>query len=1116
MSAINKKIDNNILSSKQNNIHNKSTTTLLLEKKSLKLQEIIRRTILSTYKYKKLEIISPNDTNQCVYALESLFVRLFNLTSILKNNDYDKELFITKLQDINNELSILFKTFGTESFDDLITICLGSEFINKTILHSDIRDKWELIKNYCHPISYKVLSWKSDPSPSKSANVLKKTHIIEDINIVECGQNLDCFDLARTSKQFQTRVSGVKISIQHHEQRKTLIICAIVDDILLTCLNFNFVQNRLGTLIRDKPNDPEWQDERFDKFIESLTLKELLIYNNDELYHRFIGYISQVNLIKQKPISQVVKEFACSELYNQRTTLIELLLCSHQSEFQYLAYLLYDLLSDDTNNNIDTHEQTLLFDSLPWSIKRYFKDAMKRMIQYTNDLSNFDSQKIPLEQQICLMKAPDNVKEKAMLKLKEVKSKSDDSGSKARQYLDGLLKIPFGAYREEPILLVMSKTRNIFIDLITKLRPSPFKSILNNIPDKEYYTGLEVRKYTHQISDCYNSHINEKTLSLLQSNLLSNISRLSLTNNIILINKFIKSNNLHNKKLTHSGKTNNDMSISIQNFLNDIKSHKETLTSFADYCGVTRTPSGESVFSRIGKDIEVIDESLKSINHYMLNIKTTLNSAVFGHEKAKRQVERIIGQWINGEKTGYCFGFEGPPGVGKTSLAKKGIAKCLEDSDGTSRPFAFIAIGGSSNGSTLEGHNYTYVASTWGRIVDILMEKKCMNPIIFIDELDKVSKTEHGKEIIGILTHLIDPTQNDNFQDKYFNGIDLDLSKALFIFSYNDVDAIDRILLDRIHRVKFNALSLEDKLTITREYILPEVLDKMGLKDMIMFEDNVIEFIIEHYTNEPGVRKLKELLFEIVGEFNLASLGTDNEHHSNELPIHISCDDVKNIYLKDRDEVRPYIIHKNPAVGTINGLYANSLGKGGVLPIEARFFPSSSLLDLHLTGMQGDVMKESMRVAKTLAFDLVEPEKINKLFNSSKKSNGGEEQTSDILKKGIHIHVPEGAIKKDGPSAGTAITLVLISLLTNTPIRNDLAVTGEICLRGNVTAIGGLDLKILGGIKAGVKIFLYPKENQKEFDKFWEQYGDKQLVNGIVFHAIETIEEAMKLAFIEQ
>ena len=161
------------------------------------------------------------------------------------------------------------------------------------------------------------------------------------------------------------------------------------------------------------------------------------------------------------------------------------------------------------------------------------------------------------------------------------------------------------------------------------------------------------------------------------------------------------------------------------------------------------------------------------------------------------------------------------------------------------------------------------MGSTWGKVVDILIDSKCMNPIIFIDELDKVSKTENGKEIIGILTHLIDPTQNDKFQDKYFTGIDLDLSKALFVFSYNDVNLIDRILLDRIHRIKFDFLSLNDKIEIVMKFILPEIYAKMGLENIIDVGSEVIEYIIETYTNEPGVRKLKELLFEILGEINI-------------------------------------------------------------------------------------------------------------------------------------------------------------------------------------------------------------------------------------------------------
>ena len=181
----------------------------------------------------------------------------------------------------------------------------------------------------------------------------------------------------------------------------------------------------------------------------------------------------------------------------------------------------------------------------------------------------------------------------------------------------------------------------------------------------------------------------------------------------------------------------------------------------------------------IEKNVNEIVRKNDEIAKYINTFNSILDSAVYGHKNAKLQIERILGQWISGESSGYCFGFEGLPGIGKTSLAKKGIANCLKDKNNNPRPFSLIALGGSCNGSILDGHNYTYVGSTWGKIVDILMEHKCMNPIIFIDELDKVSKTEHGKEIIGILTHLIDSTQNTNFQDKYFSNIDLDLSKAL-------------------------------------------------------------------------------------------------------------------------------------------------------------------------------------------------------------------------------------------------------------------------------------------------------------------------------------------------
>ena len=499
----------------------------------------------------------------------------------------------------------------------------------------------------------------------------------------------------------------------------------------------------------------------------------------------------------------------------------------------------------------------------------------------------------------------------------------------------------------------------------------------------------------------------------------------------------------------------------------------------------------------------LIEEKIDEICKYIDNITYTLNDSVYGHDKAKRQIETIIGQWINGEKNGYCFGFEGPPGVGKTSLAKKGIANCLKDINDESRKFSLIAIGGSSNGSTLEGHNYTYVGSTWGKIVDILIENKCMNPIIFIDELDKISKTEHGKEIIGILTHLIDSTQNDGFQDKYFNGIELDLSKALFIFSYNDVELIDRILLDRIHRIKFKHLSLDEKIIITNKYILPEIYKKMGLENIISLSDEVLIKLINNYTCEPGVRKLKEILFEIIGEINLSILKSKDTNIT--FPIMVSYEDIKNDYLKDRREISIKNVNDIDKTGVINGLWANSVGQGGLLHIEVKLIPSTNLFDLKLTGMQGDVMKESMNVAKTLAVSLVK-DKENINFN----------EFSDKYKNnGFHIHVPEGATPKDGPSAGAAITTAIYSCLTEQKIRKDFAITGEICLQGNVTAIGGLDLKILGGIKAGAKNFIYPKENEKDFSDFYKKYKDKEILNNINFFQVDNIYEVLELLIIK-
>ena len=376
-----------------------------------------------------------------------------------------------------------------------------------------------------------------------------------------------------------------------------------------------------------------------------------------------------------------------------------------------------------------------------------------------------------------------------------------------------------------------------------------------------------------------------------------------------------------------------------------------------------------------------------------------------------------------------------------------------------------------------------------------------MNPIIFIDELDKVSRSERGKEIIGILTHLVDSTQNSAFHDNYFSGIDLNLSRALFIFSYNDPSTIDRVLLDRIHRIRFETLSLKEKLVIAREYILPEIYKGMNLQGCLSISTETLEFIIITYTNEAGVRKLKEILFEIISEVNLEILQNNLEEVA--IPYAIDRDAVANHYLVERHEIIHPKVHKSPSIGVTTGLWANSLGRGGVLAIECTYSLAPHPLDFKLTGMQGDVMKESMNVAKTLAWKLT-PAAVQKEILATFKTGGN---------RGLHIHCPEGATPKDGPSAGTAVTVAIYSLLTGKPVKNTVAITGEIDLQGRVTRIGGLPLKLLGGIRAGVKEFVFPQENMKDYTKFRKKHHDMVESPDIQYHPVTTIEQVLELVF---
>lgn len=1042
-------------------------------------RNVIQNTILSIQKYKQHELIGSNEVNLGITQLETL---------------YSKTLQNISVDVLREDIMKIFHIFGTNDFADFISIYFlkdkrGYETIRKN-------ERYFLLENYFHPINYKEVFWKKANHPSPIA----KNKLVDDAIICEKSQQLDCFDMSRSSTEFFTKAYGMKIALHDVKNKKTIIICGMLDDILINCSESEYIVSKLLSLDEEKPNGEDFSSEAFQRFKSNITLRDLLVYNNNELYSRFMGYMNQIALVKQKSIAQMVKEFVALDLYAQRTLLIQLLLKVDNQEYQYMAYLLYDLLSNDTNsNNLDSFEQVRLYDSLPWYCKRFFKDAMNKTIQYTNDLSNYDTSQIPIEQQICLMKVEEAVKEKAMVKLKELKSKGDDNGSKARQYLDGLLKIPFGVYKKEPILYSSEEIFATYVDILNTIKEHGYTC--ENYNDKKEFNSLaSISNFLIYLKKDFIPKCEIEFIVNLQE-LFSSMKRDNLIFNICIINDLIKQYKIKHRKLIHSGKKSSFMKQEIHDFINKVQNNKNIINEMAIKNNFKTIVSRE-IFD---KNIKKITNTITDVNKYMKNVRSILDDSVYGHERAKRQIERIIGQWINGEQTGYSFGFEGPPGVGKTSLAKKGIANCLLDENNDSRPFSFIAIGGQDNGSSLNGHNYTYVGSEWGKFADILMKHKCMNPIIFIDELDKVSRTEHGKEIIGILTHMIDYTQNDTFQDKYFNGIDLDFSKALFIFSYNDVASIDKILLDRIHRVKFDHLSMEDKLVITFKHVLPEIFEKMGVgTNTIEFSNENITYIVENYTAEPGIRKLKEILFEIIGELNINFLqNSGQENVIMELPIKITNEDIKNVYLKERQEYLPTLIPKENRIGVMNGLWANSLGRGGIIPIEVVLHPSSTFLELKLTGLQGDVMKESMAVAKSLAWTLLDEETMKErvtYFNDTKM-------------QGIHVHCPEGSTPKDGPSAGTAITVAIHSVLTKQVIKKTVAITGEINLQGNVTAIGGLDLKVLGGIRAGVKEFIFPEENKKDYNDLMEKYKDSDLFDNITFHSCNHISDVLKLVY---
>ena len=307
-----------------------------------------------------------------------------------------------------------------------------------------------------------------------------------------------------------------------------------------------------------------------------------------------------------------------------------------------------------------------------------------------------------------------------------------------------------------------------------------------------------------------------------------------------------------------------------------------------------------------------ITDGVDKCHEFMGNAQKTLDDAVYGLNDAKMQIMQLLGQLVtNPQAIGSAIAIHGPPGTGKTSLVKEGISKILN------RPFAFIALGGATDSSFLEGHGYTYEGSTWGKIVQILIDSKCMNPVIYFDELDKISDTPKGEEIAGILTHLTDTSQNSQFHDKYFSEIDFDLSKCLFIFSYNDESKVNSILKDRMYRIQTKGYNQKQKTTISNNYLLPKIRDQIKFSsEEIIIPDQTLHYIIEHHClKEDGVRNLKRCLEIIYTKLNLyrlmrpgSNLFEEDMSLKVEFPFTVTKDIVDKM-IKKPEGINPSLYH---------------------------------------------------------------------------------------------------------------------------------------------------------------------------------------------------------------
>lgn len=454
----------------------------------------------------------------------------------------------------------------------------------------------------------------------------------------------------------------------------------------------------------------------------------------------------------------------------------------------------------------------------------------------------------------------------------------------------------------------------------------------------------------------------------------------------------------------------------------------------------------------------------------MEHAEEVLNKNHYGLDKIKDRILEYIAVYKRTKKVkSQILCFVGPPGVGKTSLGKS-IA------DAMNRPFARISLGGVTDEAEIRGHRRTYVGSMPGRIIQALRRMDVNNPIIMLDEIDKL-----GSDPESALLEVLDPEQNSTFTDNYLE-VQYDLSQIIFIATANSFE-ISLPLLDRMEVIQLNGYTEEEKLNIAKNFIIPKQMEENGLKNNeIKIDDDAILNIVRYYTMESGVRNLEREISKIVRKVVRKLVS----NKSNEEKITTITKDNLNEYLGIQ-KYNQDIISKEPTIGVVNGLAWTETG-GDVLTIEALKIPGSG--QLVTTGKLGEVMQESMKAAYSFV-------------KSQYKILDIEED--DLSKYDIHVHVPEGAVPKDGPSAGVTICTAIVSAFTGRKPRSDIAMTGEITLVGKVLAIGGLREKLLAARRNGIKNILIPQDNEKDIDEL-----PKVLKNDLHIQCVKHVNEVLK------